>query len=145
MTPFAAGLLEAKRQSEPGAPQIPVTIYRAGEKFTVGPFAFEAIPVAHSIPEPMSLAITTPAGTIIHTGDWKIDPDPAHRAADRRAALSRARRRRRAGADLQFHQCLREGNSPSEKAVGASLRKLIEEAKGRVAITSFSSNVGRIR
>ena len=77
MTPFTAGLLEAKRQSEPGAPQIPVTVYRAGEKFTVGPFAFEAIPVAHSIPEPMSLAITTPAGTIIHTGDWKIDPDPA--------------------------------------------------------------------
>ena len=46
MTPFTAGLLEAKRQSEPGSPQVPVTIYRAGEKFTVGPFTFEAIPVS---------------------------------------------------------------------------------------------------
>ncbi|MBN9274639.1 MAG: ribonuclease J, partial [Mesorhizobium sp.] len=75
-TPFTAGLLEAKRQGEQGAPKIPVTIYRAGEKFTIGPFEIEAIPVAHSIPEPMSLAITSPAGTVIHTGDWKIDPEP---------------------------------------------------------------------
>ncbi|RVD21995.1 ribonuclease J, partial [Mesorhizobium sp. M4B.F.Ca.ET.017.02.2.1] len=71
MTPFTAGLLEAKRQGEQGAPKVPAMIYRAGEKFTIGPFEIEAIPVAHSIPEPMSLAITTPAGTVIHTGDWK--------------------------------------------------------------------------
>lgn len=77
MTPFGAGLLEAKRQGEQNAPKIPVTIYRAGEKFTIGPFEIEAIPVAHSIPEPMSLAITTPVGTVIHTGDWKIDPAPS--------------------------------------------------------------------
>ncbi len=76
MTPFTAGLLEAKRQSESGAPQIPVTIYRAGEKFTVGSFEIEAVPVTHSIPEPVSLAITTPAGTVVHTGDWKIDLAP---------------------------------------------------------------------
>ena len=145
MTPFTAGLLEAKRQSEPGAPQIPVTIYRAGEKFTVGPFAFEAIPVAHSIPEPMSLAITTPAGTIIHTGDWKIDPDPALGPL-----IDEQRFRALGDAGVLALICnstnaLREGNSPSEKAVGASLTKLIQEAKGRVAITSFSSNVGRLK
>src|SRR5262245_15077755 len=75
MTPFTAGLLEAKRQAEPGAPEVPVTIYRAGETFTVGPFSIEAIPVAHSIPEPMSLAISSPAGTVVHTGDWKIEPN----------------------------------------------------------------------
>src|SRR5690606_41042367 len=82
MSPFAAGLLEAKRQGEPGAPKIPVTIYRAGERFTVGPFEIEAIPVAHSIPEPCSLAITTPLGTVVHTGDWKIDAAP--RSEERR-------------------------------------------------------------
>jgi ribonuclease J len=145
MTPFAAGLLEAKRQSEPGAPKIPVTIYRAGEKFSVGPFAFEAIPVAHSIPEPMSLAITTPAGTIIHTGDWKIDPDPALGPL-----IDEQRFRALGDAGVLALICdstnaVREGDSPSEKAVGASLRQLISEAKGRVAITSFSSNVGRLR
>ena len=76
-TPFAAGLLAAKRQSEPGAPNIPVTIYRAGETFNVGPFEFEAIAVTHSIPEPVSLAIKTPLGTVVHTGDWKMDPEPS--------------------------------------------------------------------
>jgi ribonuclease J len=145
MTPFAAGLLEAKRQSEQGAPQIPITIYRAGGKFTVGPFMIEAIPVSHSIPEPVSLAITTPAGTIIHTGDWKIDPDPAIGQA-----IDEQRFRALGDAGVLALICdstnaLREGDSPSEKAVGASLRTIIQAAKGRVAITSFSSNVGRIR
>ncbi len=76
-TPFTAGLLEAKRQSEDGAPEIPITIYKAGEKFEVGPFNVEAVAVTHSIPEPVSLAITTPLGTVVHTGDWKMDPEPS--------------------------------------------------------------------
>ncbi|HZA01040.1 MAG TPA: ribonuclease J, partial [Hyphomicrobiaceae bacterium] len=145
MTPFTAGLLEAKRESEPGAPAIPVTLYRAGEKFTVGPFSIEAIPVAHSIPEPMSLAITCPAGTVIHTGDWKIDPEP-----ELGPLIDEQRFRALGDAGVLALVCdstnaLREGQSPSEQAVGQGIRKLIEEAKGRVAVTSFSSNVARIR
>ena len=61
MTPFTAGLLEAKRQSERGSPDVPVNIYHAGETFEVGPFKVEAVAVTHSIPEPVSLAITSPA------------------------------------------------------------------------------------
>ena len=76
MTPFAAGLLEAKRQAETGAAKVPVTVYRPGDSFTIGPFAIETVAVTHSIPEPVSLAITTPLGTFVHTGDWKIDPAP---------------------------------------------------------------------
>lgn len=145
MTPFAAGLLEAKRQSEQGAPKIPVTIYRAGEKFTVGPFEIEAIAVSHSIPEPVSLAITTPAGTVIHTGDWKIDPAP-----EIGPMIDEARFRAYGDKGVLALICdstnaLREGDSPSEQQVGQGLRKVIEEAKGRVAVTTFSSNVGRIR
>ncbi|WP_395450960.1 ribonuclease J [Aminobacter sp. UC22_36] len=145
MTPFAAGLLEAKRQSEQGAPKIPVTIYRAGEKFTVGPFEIEAIAVSHSIPEPVSLAITSPAGTVIHTGDWKIDPAP-----EIGPMIDEARFRAYGDKGVLALVCdstnaLREGDSPSEQQVGQGLRKVIEEAKGRVAVTTFSSNVGRIR
>ena len=145
MTPFTAGLLEAKRQSEPGAPEVPVTIYRAGDKFTVGPFSIEAIPVTHSIPEPMSLAITCPAGTVVHTGDWKIDPEP-----ELGPLTDEARFRALGDAGVLALVCdstnaLREGESPSEQAVGQGIRKLIEEAKGRVAITSFSSNIARVR
>ncbi|BCH25600.1 ribonuclease J [Mesorhizobium sp. L-8-3] len=145
MTPFAAGLLEAKRQSESGSPLVPVIIYRAGETFTVGPFRIEAIPVTHSIPEPVSLAITTPAGTVIHTGDWKIDPAP-----EIGPLTNEARFRALGEAGVLALICdstnaVREGESPSEQAVGQSLKKLIEDAKGRVAVTTFSSNVGRIR
>ncbi|MEJ5024023.1 ribonuclease J [Brucella anthropi] len=144
-TPFTAGLLEAKRQSEHGAPEIPITIYKAGEKFEVGPFKLEAVAVTHSIPEPVSLAITTPLGTVVHTGDWKMDPEPSLGPV-----IDEARFRAIGDAGVLALICdstnaLREGESPSERQVGESLRKLIENARGRVAITTFSSNVGRIR
>ncbi len=144
MTPFGAGLLEAKRQSEQGAPKIPVTVYRAGEKFTVCPFEIEAIPVAHSIPEPMSLAITTPAGTVIHTGDWKIDPAPTLGPKTDEARFRAYGDKGVLALICDSTNALREGDSPSEEEVGASLKTLIEQEKGRVAITTFSSNVGRI-
>ncbi|KAB2702940.1 MULTISPECIES: ribonuclease J [Brucella] len=144
-TPFTAGLLEAKRQSEHGAPEIPITIYKAGEKFEVGPFKLEAVAVTHSIPEPVSLAITTPLGTVVHTGDWKMDPEPSLGPV-----IDEARFRAIGDAGVLALICdstnaLREGESPSERQVGESLRELIENARGRVAITTFSSNVGRIR
>ena len=145
MTPFAAGLLEAKRQGEHAAPKIPVTIYRAGETFTVGPFRIEAIPVSHSIPEPVSLAITSPLGTVIHTGDWKLDPAP-----EIGPMTDEARFRALGDAGVLALICdstnaMRDGESPSEQAVGAGLRGVIQKAAGRVAVTTFSSNVGRIR
>ncbi|GAB5507260.1 MAG: ribonuclease J [Rhizobiaceae bacterium] len=145
MTPFTAGLLEAKRQSERGAPEIPVNIYHAGETFEVGPFKVEAIAVTHSIPEPVSLAITSPLGTMIHTGDWKIDPEP-----EIGPLIDEPRFKKLGDAGVLALMCdstnaMRDGESPSEEEVGRSLRKLIEEAEGRVAITTFSSNVGRIR
>ncbi|MFC3208047.1 ribonuclease J [Aquamicrobium soli] len=144
MTPFSAGLLEAKRQSEHGAPKIPVTIYRGGEKFTVGPFEIEAIPVAHSIPEPMSLAITTPAGTVVHTGDWKIDPEPAIGPRTDEARFRAYGDKGILALVCDSTNALREGDSPSELAVGEGLKGVIEKAVGRVAVTTFSSNVGRI-
>ncbi|MCA0278496.1 MAG: ribonuclease J [Proteobacteria bacterium] len=145
MTPFAAGLLEAKRQSEQGAPKIPVTVYRGGEKFTIGPFEIEAIPVTHSIPEPMSLAITTPAGTVIHTGDWKIDPAPEIGPMTDEARFRAYGDKGVLALVCDSTNAMREGDSPSEQQVGQGLREVIEQAKGRVAVTTFSSNVGRIR
>ncbi|MCI0999659.1 MULTISPECIES: ribonuclease J [Ochrobactrum] len=144
-TPFTAGLLEAKRQSEISAPEIPITVYKAGEKFEVGPFKVEAVAVTHSIPEPVSLAITTPLGTVVHTGDWKMDPEPSLGPV-----IDEARFRAIGDAGVLALICdstnaMREGESPSERQVGESLRELIENARGRVAITTFSSNVGRIR
>jgi ribonuclease J len=144
-SPFAAGLLEAKRQSDQIKVKPIINIYRAGDRFEVGPFSIEAVPVSHSIPEPVSLAITTPLGTVIHTGDWKLDPDP-----EIGPRTDEARFRALGVAGVLALICdstnaLREGDSPSEKAVGEGLRGVIAKAPGRVAVTTFSSNVGRIR
>lgn len=145
VTPFCAGLLEAKRFSEEGVEKIPLTIYKVGDRFNIGPFQIEAINVTHSIPEPVALAITTSLGTIVHTGDWKLDDTPSM------GLPTDEKRFRELGAEgvlalmCDSTNAMREGDSPSEKAVGENLTKIILEAKGRVAVTSFSSNVGRIR
>ena len=75
-TPFTAALLTAKRQSEPGAPDIPVTIVPNGGRIKLPPFDVEFVSVAHSIPESNALIIRTPLGAVLHTGDWKLDPTP---------------------------------------------------------------------
>lgn len=145
MTPFAAGMLASKREGEAGAPKVPVNIYKAGDRFSVGPFEIEAIAVTHSIPEPVSLAIRTPLGTLLHTGDWKIDPEP-----EIGPLTDEARFRAIGDEGVLAMMCdstnaLREGESPSEMAVSRGLREVIEAAKHRVVVTTFSSNVGRIR
>src|SRR5438477_4819411 len=65
-TPFTAALLEAKRRSEPGAPDIPVNMVALDSRFTIGPFDVELVTVAHSIPESNGLIIRTPCGTVLH-------------------------------------------------------------------------------
>src|SRR6185437_16229370 len=74
--PFTAGLLAAKVAGEPGATALPIEVVPPGGRIRLGPFEVEFVPVAHSIPEPNALAIRTPAGLVVHTGDWKIDPEP---------------------------------------------------------------------
>src|SRR5690606_37132288 len=136
-----AGLLEAKRGMDGGA-QIPVEIYHAGDRFTVGPFDIEAVAVTHSIPEPVSLAIRTRLGLVIHTGDWKIDPAPTIGPMTDEAKFRALGDEGVAALVCDSTNALREGDSPSEQAVGEGLRGVIEAAAGRVAVTTFSSNVG---
>ncbi|MCJ8147886.1 ribonuclease J [Shinella sedimenti] len=144
-SPFTAGMLEAKRDYERSRVEIPVTIFKQGDRINVGPFEIEAIGVNHSIPEPMSLAIKTPLGTVVHTGDWKIDLEPSL------GPLTDETRFRKLGDDgvlaliCDSTNALRDGVSPSEREVSESLTKIIEASEGRVGITTFSSNVGRIR
>ncbi|MEO3999137.1 ribonuclease J [Mesorhizobium sp. CAU 1732] len=144
MTPFAAGLLEAKRRMD-GGPDIPVQIYHAGERFSVGPFDIEALAVTHSIPEPVSLAIRTPAGTVIHTGDWKIDPAPTIGPKTDEARFRAIGDEGVVALICDSTNALREGDSPSEQAVGVGIKEVIDASPGRVAVTTFSSNIGRIR
>jgi ribonuclease J len=144
-TPFTAALLDAKRRSEPGATEIPVTIIPVGGRFTAGPFDVELVTMAHSIPEANALIIRTPLGAVLHTGDWKIDPTPilGDRTDEKKLrALGDAGCLALIGDSTNS---IREGRSPAEADVAKTLAELINAAKGRVAVTTFASNVARLR
>jgi ribonuclease J len=144
-TSFSAALLEAKCASERNPPKIPVTVVSSGGRIDVGPFNVEFIPVAHSIPESHALAIHTVAGTVLHTGDWKIDPTPI-------TGVPTDERRLRELGDAgvlaligDSTNAVRDGRSPSEAAVAKAIAEIVNSAKGRVAVTTFASNVARLR
>jgi len=145
MTPFTAALFEAKRLSEPGAPQIPVKTVPVGGRLTLGPFTIDFINVAHSIPESNALAIRTPAGIVVHTGDWKIDPTPVIGAPTDQARLKALGDEGVLALIGDSTNAVREGRSPSESDVARTLAELIRTAPGRVAVTTFASHVGRLR
>ena len=144
-TRFTAGLLEAKRWAEPGAPNIPITVVRAGERLKIGPFEVEFIPVAHSIPDSHAIAIRTEAGLVLHTGDWKLDPNPVVGAVTDSARLKALGDEGVRAIICDSTNAIRDGVSPSEADVGATLKEIVAKAKHRVCFTTFSSNVARIR
>lgn len=144
-TPFAAAMLEGKRASERNAPKIEVREIPQGGRFQAGPFDVEFVPVAHSIPESSALAIRTPAGLVVHTGDWKIDPTPVLGLPTDEKRMRELGEEGVSAVIGDSTNALREGKSPSEMDVAASLAKLIIDAPGRVAVTTFASNVGRLR
>jgi ribonuclease J len=145
MTRFAADLLEVRRLQEPGAPKIPVTIVEQGQTVTIGGFSVEFIPVAHSIPESCALAIRTAAGTIVHSGDWKTDPTPIVGRTTDVARLKKIGDEGVLALISDSTNVFRDGVSPSEADVAKELAALIGAAKGRVAVTTFASNVARMR
>ena len=144
-TAFAAGMLEAKIQSDSQAKKIPVTVIEAGTAFNVGPFEVEAVHVTHSIPEPVSLMIRSPLGNLVHTGDWKLDHEPTLGQKTDEAHFRRLGDEGVLALICDSTNAMREGDSPSEEDVSESLAKIIDDSPGRVLVTTFSSNVGRIR
>ena len=144
-TKFSAALFEAKCAAERNPPKIPVTVVPSGGRIELGPFGVEFIPVAHSIPESHALAIHTAVGTALHTGDWKLDPTPVvGPPTDER----RLRELGDAGVMALIGDstnAVREGRSPSETEVAKTIAELVKAARGRVAVTTFASNVARLR
>lgn len=143
-TPFTMGMLRAKLSEfggrlKPALHEIPV-----GGRFNAGPFEVEFISMTHSIPETSGLAIRTSAGTVFHSSDWKIDPEPViGKPIDPEKLKSLGRE----GVDVlvcDSTNVLRDGISPSETEVANSLAEIIKKAPHRVAVTTFASNVGRV-
>ncbi len=144
-TPFTAALLTAKKLSEPGAPEIPLNVVPLGSRFTLGEFDIELVSMSHSIPESNGLIIRTPLGTVFHTGDWKLDPTPVIGPATDEPKLRALGDEGCLALIGDSTNAIREGRSPSEVDVSKTLAELIAAAPARVAVTTFASNVARIR
>ncbi|MBY0531202.1 MAG: ribonuclease J [Xanthobacteraceae bacterium] len=144
-TPFTATLIASKKAMEPNAPEVPVTVVPVGGRVTIGSFDVEFVPVAHSIPESHALAIRTPAGLAVHTGDWKLDANPIA------GEITDEKKFRALGEEgvcaviCDSTNAVRDGISPSEGDVAENLKKVVARAKGRIAVTTFASNVARLR
>lgn len=144
-TPFTAGMVRSKFAEYGRKAAIPITEVPLGGRFKTGPFDVEFVTLAHSIPEPSGLAIRTPAGLVFHTGDWKLDATPLVGAAPDEEKLKALGAEGVLAMVCDSTNAMREGRSPSETEVAASLAKLIKAAPRRVAVTTFASNVARIK
>ncbi|MBV8166571.1 MAG: ribonuclease J, partial [Alphaproteobacteria bacterium] len=143
-TPFALSLLRRKLEESGLAKQVPMHRIELTGRFALGPFDIELITLTHSIPEPNALAIRTPAGTVLHTGDWKFDPDPLVGAVSDEAALRRLGEAGVLALVGDSTNVFRPGEAGSEAAVRASLVELIARQQQRVAVACFASNVARL-
>ncbi|WP_049782055.1 ribonuclease J [Parvularcula bermudensis] len=142
-TPFTAELVRRKFH-EVGIKNPPIKIIDLGARFSLGGFDLEFITLTHSIPEPNAIAIRTKFGTVLHTGDWKIDPMPVLGDVTDRTTLEDLGREGVMAMICDSTNVLSEGRSGSESDVAETLAQIIGEQTGRVAVTTFASNVSRL-
>ena len=143
-TPFTASLLRAKLGEVGLLHEAKITEVPLSGSFTLGPFALELITLTHSIPEPNAIVLRTPAATVLHTGDWKFDPEPL---VGRTADMAALHRLGEEGVDVlvgDSTNALKAGEAGSEADVRASLIDLVGRYDNRVAIACFASNVARL-
>jgi ribonuclease J len=143
-TPFAASVLRRKLTQAGLIDAVRITEIPLGGKFRLGPFDLEMITMTHSILEPNALAIRTKFGTIFHTGDWKIDPEPLIGELTDEALLQRIGDEGVLAMVCDSTNVFVEGEAGSEAMVRSNLKKLIKGRKGRVAVTCFASNLARV-
>jgi ribonuclease J len=143
-TPFTASLLRAKLVEAGLADRVRINVVPMSGRFTIGPFDLELITLTHSIPEPNAVALRTPVGTVLHTGDWKFDPDPLIGPTADEAALTRLGDEGVLALIGDSTNALRPGTSGSEADLRRSLTDLIGRYDARVAVACFASNVARL-
>jgi ribonuclease J len=143
-TPFTASFLRAKLAETGFADQVKINVVPLSGRFTIGPFDLELITLTHSIPEPNAVALHTPVGTVLHTGDWKFDPDPLIGSTADEAALRRLGDEGVLALVGDSTNALRPGTSGSEAELRRSLIDLIGRYDARVAVACFASNVARL-
>ena len=143
-TPFTAFILREKLREKDLLDEVSITEVPLGGTIELGPFSLELITLTHSIPEPNGLAIRTPLGTILHTGDWKIDPDPLLGGPTDIEAIRRLGDEGVLAMVCDSTNVFVDGRAGSEADVRETLVPLIAGFKGKVAVACFASNVARM-
>ena len=143
-TPFTAYLIREKLRDADLLDEVEINVVELGARFQLGPFDLELITLTHSIPEPNGVAIRTPLGTILHTGDWKIDPDPMLGGVTDIAAISRLGDEGVLAMVCDSTNVFVDGVAGSEAEVRVAMNKLISSLHGKVTVACFASNVARM-
>jgi ribonuclease J len=143
-TPFTAKLIEGKLEEAGLKERVRLHVVPLHGKLKLGPFEIDFVSITHSIPEPNALAIRTKLGVVVHTGDWKIDPEPLIGETTDTNALQKLGDEGVLALVCDSTNALVAGASGSESKVRAALTDLIGTLKGRVAVTAFASNVARL-
>ena len=144
-TPFTLGLLRDKLDEHDLLDDTELHEFRPRQSWQVGPFHIEGIHVTHSIVDAAALAITTPLGVIVHTGDFKLDQTPID---GRQSDIARLAELGQQGVLLLLSDSTnveRPGTTPSERTVTRPLEDLMAQAAGKVLVATFASHVHRVR
>ncbi|WP_448188503.1 ribonuclease J [Azospirillum sp. sgz301742] len=143
-TPFTASVLRAKLYERQLANKVPIHEIPMGGRFELGPFQLEFVSVTHSIPEPNALAIRTGAGVVVHTGDWKLDPEPIIGTVADEARLRALGDEGVLALVCDSTNAMVPGRSGSEARVRETLTDLLGRFENRIAVTCFATNVARL-
>jgi ribonuclease J len=142
-SPFAAALIQT-RFVEHGITGDNITIVQPGEKLDLAPFEVEFVAMTHSTLEPSLLAIRTPVGLVVHTGDWKLDPGPVVGAVTDEARLKQLGDEGVLAVIGDSTNALVAGHSRSEAELQPSFEEVFKRFHQKIAVTCFSSNVARM-
>jgi ribonuclease J len=142
--PFVSAVLRRKLGEAGLNGQAQVTTVPLSGRLSLPPFDLEFLRVAHSVPEAQALAIRTRHGLVLHTGDWKLDPEPLVGPPTDEAAFARIGAEGVLAMVCDSTNALVEGHSGSEAEVRRNLAAIIRPLKGRVAVTCFATNIARV-
>ncbi len=143
-TPFTAVLIQEKFKEKKIDVSSYLKIVPLNSKINLGPFEIDFVTLTHSILEPNGLSISTPLGTILHTGDWKIDPNPLIGGSIDEKKLKEIGNKGVASMICDSTNIFSPGRAGSESEVRDSLLKIMEIKTQRILVTSFASNVARM-
>lgn len=144
-TNFAANFLKSKLAEFNLDKKVPIHIIDSQNELDLKPFKIEFIGLTHSVPEMKALIIKTKKGNILHTGDWKFDPDPVVGDVSQKEIIAQYGQKQEILAMVcDSTNVLSPGHSKSEGELHESLKSLIQGAKGYVGVASFASNLARI-